>query len=582
MDQIDQSENDPSENFGPIYKDHEDHLSPRFICYRRRCRRIGLEWYPQDAGNGWYWRRRYGYRLLRLNYLAMASDIGKLFGWCSGVLLLYFPTWVVLFMASFLGLFGYGLQWLVIQKQITLPYIMVFVLSLSAGGSIPWFNTVCFVLNIKNFPENWPLAVSLSVSFNGVTAALYNLIVTKLSPNDKTTSYLVLNAFVPFITSIASLGPILQQSTSQQDNNQKDEIALKDDAHIFIFLYILAAVTGLYLFFTNPVSQNIVIVTMLLIVLPFIMPKVIYLIKRAHRAFYPDGPIERPDYELVEMNHLEEFHEECSTPVLNKSCCSVFDRMIKIDRLRELGEEHSATYMMSRCDFWLYYVTYFCGGTIGLVYSNNLGQIVESLGYISETKALVTIYSTCSFFGRLLSAAMDMFGCFYQQPTITADMYATRTGRLTLGLVAMPVAFLLLILSGAKLVLSVATGLIGICSGFLISTAVSITSELFGSKSSGINHNILITNIPLGSLLYGVLAALIYVDNIDNARDKDLDDGMKVCIGRDCYHETFMLWGLISIIGVSSSFLLFLRTKPAYESHYKRKIGVLEETICYP
>lgn len=62
---------------------------------------------------------------VQLNYLAMASDIGKLFGWCSGVLLLYFPTWVVLFMASFLGLFGYGLQWLVIQKQITLPYIMV-------------------------------------------------------------------------------------------------------------------------------------------------------------------------------------------------------------------------------------------------------------------------------------------------------------------------------------------------------------------------------------------------------------------------------------------------------------------------
>lgn len=149
------------------------------------------------------------------------------------------------------------------------------------------------------------------------------------------------------------------------------------------------------------------------------MPKVIYLIKSVLRAFYSDGPIERPNYELVEMNHQEVYHEECSTLVVNKSGCSVFDKIIKINRLRELGEEHSATYMISRCDFWLYYVTYFCGGTIGLVYSNNLGQIVESLGYIAETKALVTIYSTCSFFGRLLSAAMDLFGCFYQQPTIS-------------------------------------------------------------------------------------------------------------------------------------------------------------------
>lgn len=62
---------------------------------------------------------------VQLNYLAMASDIGKLFGWCSGVFLLYFPTCVVLFMAAFLGLFGYGLQWLIIQRQFSLPYFMV-------------------------------------------------------------------------------------------------------------------------------------------------------------------------------------------------------------------------------------------------------------------------------------------------------------------------------------------------------------------------------------------------------------------------------------------------------------------------
>ncbi|PWA73406.1 nodulin-like, Major facilitator superfamily domain protein [Artemisia annua] len=55
----------------------------------------------------------------------MGSDIGKMFGWCSGVVLLYFPTWVVLSMAAFLGLFGYGLQWLIMQGQFSLPYFMV-------------------------------------------------------------------------------------------------------------------------------------------------------------------------------------------------------------------------------------------------------------------------------------------------------------------------------------------------------------------------------------------------------------------------------------------------------------------------
>jgi len=62
---------------------------------------------------------------LQLNSLSVASDMGKAFGWCSGVTLMYFPLWVVLIMSAFLGLFGYGFQWLVIQRLITLPYYLV-------------------------------------------------------------------------------------------------------------------------------------------------------------------------------------------------------------------------------------------------------------------------------------------------------------------------------------------------------------------------------------------------------------------------------------------------------------------------
>lgn len=66
-----------------------------------------------------------GVSQVQLNYLATASDLGKLFGWLSGLALMYFPLWVVLFMAAFMGFFGYGLQWLVISHVISLPYILV-------------------------------------------------------------------------------------------------------------------------------------------------------------------------------------------------------------------------------------------------------------------------------------------------------------------------------------------------------------------------------------------------------------------------------------------------------------------------
>ncbi|KAJ6415427.1 hypothetical protein OIU84_004258 [Salix udensis] len=44
-----------------------------------------------------------GISQVQLNYLAVASDLGKFFGWSSGLALMYFPLWVVLFMAAFMG-----------------------------------------------------------------------------------------------------------------------------------------------------------------------------------------------------------------------------------------------------------------------------------------------------------------------------------------------------------------------------------------------------------------------------------------------------------------------------------------------
>lgn len=66
-----------------------------------------------------------GVSQVQLNYLATASDLGKLFGWSSGMALMYFPLWIVMFIAAFMGLIGYGVQWLVIKEIIVLPYSVV-------------------------------------------------------------------------------------------------------------------------------------------------------------------------------------------------------------------------------------------------------------------------------------------------------------------------------------------------------------------------------------------------------------------------------------------------------------------------
>lgn len=126
--------------------------------------------------------------------------------------------------------------------------------------------------------------------------------------------------------------------------------------------------------------------------------------------------------------------------------------------------------------------------------------------------------------------------------------------------------------SDSAVALYTGTALIGLSSGFIFAAAVSVTSELFGPNSVSVNHNILITNIPIGSLLYGFLAALVYDANAHSIPGNIMSNSL-VCMGRQCYLWTFVWWGCISILGLASSVLLFLRTKHAYDRFERHRIS---------
>ncbi|XP_061375856.1 protein NUCLEAR FUSION DEFECTIVE 4-like isoform X2 [Gastrolobium bilobum] len=494
---------------------------------------------------------------VQLNYLATANDMGKVFGWSSGLALMYLPLSLVMFIAAFMGFLGYGLQWLLINHFINLPYFLVFFLCLLSGCSICWFNTVCFVLCIRNFPVNRTLALSLTVSFNGVSAALYTLAANSIDPSSDTV-YLLLNALVPLLICIAALVPILRQPAL--DPLPPD--AVNRDSLVFLILNFLAILTGLYLLLFGSSTSGATSARLyfggaiLLLIFPLGIPGIVYARAWFRQAIHSSFRMEGSSFILVHDDDLE-LHKE-----LTSRHNSI--RMIGEDQLAMLGEEHSAAVIVRRLDFWLYYVTYFCGGTIGLVYSNNLGQIAQSLGLSSNTSTLVTLYASFSFFGRLLSAAPDY---------IRNKFYFARTGWLTVALIPTPIAFFLLAASDSPLALHTGTALIGLSSGFIFAAAVSVTSELFGPNSVGVNHNILITNIPIGSLLYGFLAAIVYDANAYSIPGNLVMSDSVVCMGRQCYFWTFVWWGCISVLGLASSLLLFLRTKHAYDHFEKHRIS---------
>lgn len=286
-----------------------------------------------------------------------------------------------------------------------------------AGCSICWFNTVCYVSCIQNFPANRALALSLIVSFNGVSAALYTLIANAIDPSDASL-YLFLNALVPLIISVVALLPMLHKPPVQPSSDD----AIRHDSLIFICLYMTAIITGLYLITFNSMpsnkygSQILLAGAFALLIVPLCLPGVLSTHRWLVRIISTTlNCLIHSRFSLVD----HELHQELITiesernsmkgivPFESKEKESISRKVMEKENLVVLEEEHSAKMLMRQLDFWLYYAAYFCGGTIGLVYSNSLGQIAQSLGYSSSTSSLVTLYSSCSFFGRLISAAPD-------------------------------------------------------------------------------------------------------------------------------------------------------------------------------
>ncbi|XP_047939626.1 protein NUCLEAR FUSION DEFECTIVE 4-like [Salvia hispanica] len=459
---------------------------------------------------------------LNLNNLASANDAGKLFGWISGVAADHLPLWLVLLIGSLLGLLGYGLQFLFLTS---LSYPLVFLLTALAGNGICWINTVCYLITIRNFPLDRQIAVGLSTSYIGLSAKLYTDIVDVIADSNSSSArakaFLLLNSALPLLVCLA-VAPLARGAVVGKS---------KRLSRGFFAMFVISMVTGVFAVVTSlkavvtsliP-SYAILAGMVVILLLPLVVPAGEKVTETVRRRC------------LIAVHH----HDGGGEAVVEKDVES--DANVEgVGVVDEIGP----LVMVRRLEFWLYFFVYLFGATLGLVFVNNLAQIAESRG-CSGTSSLVSLSAAFSFFGRLLPSFLDYF--FPRSKRLVS-----RAGAMGVMMGPMCGAFFLL-LNGQDVSLYVGTGVIGICTGAITSISVSTTAELFGTKNFGVNHNILVSNIPIGSFLFGDFAALLY--------NKARNHNSSLCMGQNCYNTTFILWGSLCCFGTFLAFVLHLRTK---------------------
>ncbi|CAH1418049.1 unnamed protein product [Lactuca virosa] len=429
---------------------------------------------------------------LQLNNLAFASDSGKLFGFLSGMAADHLPLWLVLLIGSSLGLIGYGVQYLflVTNKVSSLPYSLLFLLTVLAGNSICWINTVCYMIAIQNFPLDLQLAVGLSTSYQGLSAKIYSAVVdvvfksSSLTSIQTTRSYLLLNSILPLVVCLITSPFVTVVTTARSKRLSRG----------FFVIFAITIFTGTYAVITSlesrkrPFTPLVILIGMCVFLLaPLVVPLVEKLReKMEHKCLIRSYGKKVCDESSMEENGLGVVNEHCVKD----------EGVVMCD-----GEEMEAKVMVKRLNFWLYFFVYLFGATVGMVYLNNLGQIAESRGN-SSTSSLVSLASSFGFFGRL-------FPCLLDYHLSRTKYKVSRPALIALMMVPMTGAFFLL-LNGSNICLHISTAIIGICTGAVSSASVSTTAELFGAKNFSVNHNIVVANIPIGSFLFGDMAAFLY------------------------------------------------------------------------
>ncbi|GER53142.1 major facilitator superfamily protein [Striga asiatica] len=483
-----------------------------------------------------------GYDQSTLDTISVFKDLGANVGILSG--LLYSSSaavagpWVVLLAGAVQCFAGYFLMWLTVTGALPKPPPPVMCLyMLLAAHAMTFFNTANVVTGVHNFPSYSGTIVGIMKGFLGLSGAILIQVYQTIFKN-KPSSYLLLLALLPTVTSLILMGFVRIYKTNEDD--EKRHLNAFSSMAVALAAYLTAVIIIQNIF---KLKLSIRVITFVILMLLLLLSPIFVAIRAQRDKSY------RAVKSLLEQNQIS---DERNIDVISNARLDLSEYHEIPDGTDQTRDVNNLNLLqaMQTVNFWFLFFTTACAFGSGLATVNNLSQIGESLGYTSlEINTLVSLWSIWNFLGR--------FGAGFISDYFLHVKGCPRPLFIVITLAAMCIGHVMIGL-GFPNSLYAGSVLVGVCYGSQWSLMPTIASELFGKVHLGTIFNTITIAGPIASYILSVkVVGYIY--------DKEVPEYEEMCIGTRCFMPSFFIMAAVTFGGFLVGLGLLFRTRKFYE-----------------
>ena len=204
----------------------------------------------------------------------------------------------------------------------------------------------------------------------------------------------------------------------------------------------------------------------------------------------------------------------------------------------------------------------------GTVETNNLAQMVESLGFSDAvTPATLALFSVAQSGGRTITGSASEIALIYETRRCFIDRGVPRPFFFVAASLAAIVAHTILAVSTSLVFFVIGITLSGVAFGMIWPLMVLCVGEFFGTSHVGANYMFYdgFTSAAGTVLLSKLVAQKIYEEHIEADDNSEHNDGL-TCYGIECFQQTHVVIVILSMTCVAVSILMQFKTRKVYNT----------------